>query len=637
MAALSDKSRKFKIGFYVPLITAIILMAAYVIVKAITLSFTHDEAVSFFTLVLQGGNSVFQICDANNHLLNTILMQWSYSNFGTDEFMFRLPNVVAGLVYIAGSAFFAKKLFSSPLMVLTAFLLLNCQVMVFEFFSLARGYGLALGFMMITFFSVYQLIHSRYSLIHLIVGSAAACGAAFANFTFINFTMYALVMIWILYLTQVLRKRSNKRDNVVAIGILATVSTVCIAVINAFIEMLLTLRNNAALYYGNDGFVTSIKSVFYGSFVGIDNTFNNTSDWLTYLTIAVCSIVTIAVIRVALLRKPERSVQFALFSVFGLIACVAALPLQHFLFDTLYPNLRTGVYLIPLACMTLISGSSVLEFSQPKLKSIVLYVSAVPAIVSFVLMIDTGSTFSWPESEGAKEAVTAMVNDARRYNALPGSVTVSCSVEQRPSLNYYLYKFNDSLFSLVQSHEHGFRLGCNYYWTSNSDTVLSAHFPTVFNDGAITVSRVDNTMYRKFKKVSENDFESTGNEQTVIGIRRGRSAVLNEKWRDSRLLTDTIGETTEGSVYLAEAAVKPMRDQQNCSFAVSVDRAGSNIFWKSYGMFFRDGMAGNWVVRRNAVLVPFPLSRGDIISVYVQNYDSVPMFVDDIKLWRCDE
>ena len=72
-------------------------LLVYVFWRAAALSMTHDEAHTYLAFHNVSVWSCFWSSDcwenANNHLLNTLLMQWSVTMFGPKEWAIRLPNV----------------------------------------------------------------------------------------------------------------------------------------------------------------------------------------------------------------------------------------------------------------------------------------------------------------------------------------------------------------------------------------------------------------------------------------------------------------------------------------------------------------------------------------------------------------
>jgi hypothetical protein len=113
-----------------------LIIATLLTIKAYITPFTYDEAYSYLSYVRT--NDLLTVNIANNHLLNTILMG-IFSIFGNSEFILRLPNLLSGFIYIYIGYRISTKLNNSLLILI--FILLNPTV--FDFLSLARGYGIS--------------------------------------------------------------------------------------------------------------------------------------------------------------------------------------------------------------------------------------------------------------------------------------------------------------------------------------------------------------------------------------------------------------------------------------------------------------------------------------------------------------
>jgi hypothetical protein len=72
-------------------------------VRAYSLSFTHDESLTYLHGVRPGLTKIlaFSYVDANNHPLNTLLTWLSSLAFGNAELALRLPNVVAFVLFFS--------------------------------------------------------------------------------------------------------------------------------------------------------------------------------------------------------------------------------------------------------------------------------------------------------------------------------------------------------------------------------------------------------------------------------------------------------------------------------------------------------------------------------------------------------
>src|ERR1035437_8739212 len=87
----------------VALITIIIvgiLLFSYTLYRAWHLAFTHDESLSFNLYIHASFNDVIamKVPTANNHILNTLLMQLCYHLFGDYELSLRAPNLLSHII-----------------------------------------------------------------------------------------------------------------------------------------------------------------------------------------------------------------------------------------------------------------------------------------------------------------------------------------------------------------------------------------------------------------------------------------------------------------------------------------------------------------------------------------------------------
>ena len=84
------------------------IAAAYIAARAIFVPLTYDEAATFFRYIDEEAGAVFDFSVATNHFLNTVATWLSYQLFGGAPWALRLPNVIAGLAFLAGAAAIAR-------------------------------------------------------------------------------------------------------------------------------------------------------------------------------------------------------------------------------------------------------------------------------------------------------------------------------------------------------------------------------------------------------------------------------------------------------------------------------------------------------------------------------------------------
>lgn len=239
-----------------------LLLVAYTTYRAATLSITHDEALTVELFVLKG-NVVEQELSggsaANNHWLNTWLMIQEYRLFGANTFTWRLHSVMAHILFLVYSMLIAR-IFTNRLIGTFMFLALALNPFILDFFSLARGYGLAISFCVASLYYLIQLFNSDNS--KWILGYAMAITLMlFSNFSFLNYAFISGVVAAVVIIRRRRRMGTNK---LLAAGVgLGVVIAAGIVVANT----LLKFQEVDALYFGckqiSDSFLSLISAWLY--------------------------------------------------------------------------------------------------------------------------------------------------------------------------------------------------------------------------------------------------------------------------------------------------------------------------------------------------------------------------------------
>jgi len=174
---------------------AAIAIGLYVVVRAARLSLTYDEAAGYIRYIAphafpdfdNGPLAPFNFEVATNHLLSTILTKVLVLLWGPGELVLRTPAIAGYLLYVWFSASLLRRL-THTVFAAAGFLLVVLNPYVLDFFSLARGYGLATGLMMGAIDALSRGDAQRTLLF--------ASGAALANFSLLN--LYAAVALVLL-------------------------------------------------------------------------------------------------------------------------------------------------------------------------------------------------------------------------------------------------------------------------------------------------------------------------------------------------------------------------------------------------------------------------------------------------------
>ena len=122
-------------------------MFVYLLLRIIFNETLHDEVASYMFYFYQGDYIGENIqWDANNHLLNSFIGHKLYGIFGDNFIAFRIPNLLAFVLYFFGTMRLTKE-FKTPYLKLTSLIALNTIPFIMEYFGNARGYGISLGFL----------------------------------------------------------------------------------------------------------------------------------------------------------------------------------------------------------------------------------------------------------------------------------------------------------------------------------------------------------------------------------------------------------------------------------------------------------------------------------------------------------
>ncbi len=115
--------------------------------RAVVQSITIDEANTWLGSVARPWPSHW-VPSANNHVLNSMLMRLAVALFGASHLTLRAPALLGAVIYVASALALVKAVAASPFERLALFLCLAANPFVLDFLVAARGYSLALAFLL---------------------------------------------------------------------------------------------------------------------------------------------------------------------------------------------------------------------------------------------------------------------------------------------------------------------------------------------------------------------------------------------------------------------------------------------------------------------------------------------------------
>lgn len=393
------------------------LLFSYVVFRAYALSFTFDEVTT--SQIANGDNWSDFGGSANNHFLNICLIKLSTYLLGFSEFTYRLPNVLSFAFYLL----FLWKLVVLLLgqIRLLPILLLTSMPFVLDFFSLARGYGLALGLIMPSVYYLLKYIKTK-NFVFAVPSLLFASAAVLANFTSFNFYIPFLIVLF--GFTFLIKVRMTER--------LISLLTISCAFLALVLPVAFELKDRGELYFGGSSgfFRDTILSLGRGfAYHQINIVF---SQVLFALLFAISLFFSVTELTIAVKSTKNRGSIPAAFSILFLLSLSAPI-LNHILFDTKFPVERTGILYYVLMMLVLCTSNK--PFSFFKYKTHLKTGFAILFTVQFLISLNSSKSYSWRYDSATKELIS-ILKDIGEQNK-DKEVTLGIDYLHSPSVGFY--------------------------------------------------------------------------------------------------------------------------------------------------------------------------------------------------------
>ncbi len=403
-------------------------LAIIVIYKAFVLGFTHDESISYGIFKY---NQVY-LDTANHHLLNSYLMAGFGWLFGNHEFPLRLPNVLSFFLYAFGFWMIIRKRNSD----FNAFLLIAIlffNPFLIEMFSIGRGYGLSLGFLII---SLYFLI--RKNRIHRslkewkgdFIGSMVFAALALsANLSTINYYI-ALLGIYLLFFLPFLKSEkgiSKKEIQQYSVLIILSLVPLTLSMIRLF-----KLKNSNQLYVGEDLAVDSLNSLIsrYFYFAEYPDIFKSIWMVIIFIGLGFALFSCFRIIKV----KPDLTLMK---STSVLLLVLLGFFLENMIFDAKFPSGRTALYFVLLYGLVIyFAVENLPENNFRWIKNGIISLFVFFMAIHFISQINFNKTVIWDYDADTKHAMSLLEKETRKF---PEKKYLSNDWLFEPAINYYIH------------------------------------------------------------------------------------------------------------------------------------------------------------------------------------------------------
>ena len=363
--------------------------------RAATQSITTDEAFTYLHFVTQRLAGLLAPYDANNHVLNSLLARLSIALFGLSEFSLRLPSLLAGGLYLVAARRLSLRLFDAGARGFLVTALLCTNPFLLDHLSAARGYGMALAFLML---AADKLTCRR------LYAAGTFCGLAIAANLTSLFPVAAMALAYAIAIDP--RLRSFWEQFVVPATLVSFVLVIAP----------LSKATPGNFYFGALRLGDTLDSLVDLSF---PSALHSAARVAVLLLLGACAVQVV-------FRRRES------FFPAALLACIALAVCAHRLAGVPYPLTRTALYFVPLA---ILSAATVLR--RPL---------AWPgaAIGTLCLLAFTMQTSTQYYAEWRFDAGTRRIVELIRARAGNAPLTIRASWPLEPSLNFYraLYRLN---------------------------------------------------------------------------------------------------------------------------------------------------------------------------------------------------
>jgi hypothetical protein len=412
------------------------LIFCYTLARALLLSVTWDESQSYREFIQNGVivPEVYDMMAANNHTLNTAGSIFFIKLFGTSEFTLRITVLIAHLFFLLFSARLVLKL-NSRWLIVSAFLVINLNPFLLDFFSISRGYGIANGMMMASIYYLYcfqnEGLRTKDAVLVILFAGLASLG----NLTLLN---YCVVVYGLIFLLLVSRHfRENKAKAIAGIIRQMLFPTFLLALLFWFIiPISFDLRAAGALFLGGssglwtDTLGTIVPRLWYNL---------DLSYWLIRLTKAFFFVVMFsagALVLMKYLRKqlPERGRFLALLLLLFVLIILSTV-VQHYLLGTLFLIERGVLFLFILFTLILVFFIDQLSSEKKKLGAL-MHLSAAAVLIHFLCSFNLKYVYEWKDDCETKE----MLSDLERIREKPRerfNISLGMPLSLESSINFY--------------------------------------------------------------------------------------------------------------------------------------------------------------------------------------------------------
>ena len=336
----------------------------WAIVRACVQSVTIDEASTYISWVARTGPVQWEAA-SNNHVLNSLLIRLFTSVFGPSPLTLRIPALFGAAIYIAAAYAFCRMVTDNGKLQWALFVCLVYNPFVFDYLVAARGYSLAMAFLLATHaIAAHAQLprlgrEARDDVPVCIACSICAAVSFAANFAFgiVDAAVMLMILVWFCGSTRGIAARARLLAACTLPGLLVTLFLAGPVLLN---------WPKPELHFGAASLRETLDSVVRSSLYQLNPDLVNPLilGWMGrpkhFLLPLLAATAVVPLIRAARRRTADQDPHSAWLRALGavLLGATALALLVHWLafrlFHVLLPMDRTAVFFVPL--LTLLFG-----------------------------------------------------------------------------------------------------------------------------------------------------------------------------------------------------------------------------------------------------------------------------------------
>jgi hypothetical protein len=429
-------SVKKVVNYILRLIPVLLILLAFSMTlwRAANLSIVHDEALTVNVFVPRSYAYILGLTGEinghypNNHPINTALIKLSTSILGTSEITVRMPALLGHLIYMVAAYYLVTFLFTKQWKRIIALSFLIFHPFLIDFFSVARGYGLSLGFLMTGITLMVKCVdkpsHKNFKFSEL--GLFFSALAATNNLTFI----YVYLALLICHFFIILRTFHRIRLPLFIRGFVFSLIPILLVYSRNFWAVYTQGQYNVG---GKGGlWIDTLPSIVRATLYRFDPS-------MSYQIIRIVFLIVTAVGFWVIIKKARKPVPIFLSMVFLLTTFGVYIATKIFHMESITE--RYAIYFIPLISLFLLSFWQSLE-SIPKIRffRIILVGAIVFLIGYYISSIQFKYYYTWHYDKNSKEAFAALIENYKN-SGKTNKITVGVSWILEPSFNFYRTKY----------------------------------------------------------------------------------------------------------------------------------------------------------------------------------------------------